>query len=42
MSLINILNRRGPRVELSGTPESTEKDEENFPNIRTEEFLEDK
>jgi hypothetical protein len=33
MSLLNILNRRGFRVEPQGTPETTEKDEENFPKI---------
>jgi hypothetical protein len=32
----------GTRVEPWGTPESTEKDEENFPNIRKEEFMENK
>jgi hypothetical protein len=36
------INRRDPRVEPRGTPESTEKYEENIPNIRAEEFLADK
>jgi hypothetical protein len=42
MSLIHILNRRGPRVEPRGTPENSEKNEENVPNIQKEEFMEDK
>jgi hypothetical protein len=36
------INRRDPRVEPWGTPESTDKYEGNIPNIRTEKFLADK
>jgi hypothetical protein len=30
MSLLKILNKRGPRVEPCGTPNNTEKREETF------------
>lgn len=37
-----MLNKRGPSVGPPGTPESTEKAEENFPKIRTVEDVFDK
>jgi hypothetical protein len=37
-----MLNKRGPRVEPWGTPNNTEKGEENFPKIWTKEDLFDK
>jgi hypothetical protein len=40
--LIKILNNRDDNVEPCGTPDSMEKDEEGFPEVRTTENLDDK
>jgi hypothetical protein len=34
-----MLNKRDPSAESWGTPDNTEKEEENFPKIRTKEDL---
>jgi hypothetical protein len=41
-SSIKILNNRSPKVEPYGTPDSTRKGEEDFPEVRTTENLDDK
>lgn len=41
-SLIKMLNRRGSRVEPCGTFDTTEKGEENLPNIWIKEDIVDK
>jgi hypothetical protein len=38
-SSIRILNEKGPRVELCGTPDNTEKGEEKLPKMRMKEDL---
>jgi hypothetical protein len=39
---MKMLIKRGPSMEPCGTPDKTEKGEENFPKIRTKEDLSDK
>jgi hypothetical protein len=39
---MKMLKKRGPGVDSSGTLDSTETGEENFPNVWTEEDLFDK
>jgi hypothetical protein len=41
-SLIKLLNNGGPKVEPCGSPESTRKGEEEFPEVRTTENVYDK
>jgi hypothetical protein len=41
-SLRKILNNRGPKVELCGTPENMGKCDEGLPKVRTTENLDDK